>query len=95
MAYLVSIFCVCCWAVAFADIWSSSEILSEVGYSPFLFIGGVVALSVYLSKEKHPNKYVYWFNLITSSSLVFIPLGLFSLLLPIIILIFSGGRVHI
>ena len=95
MAYLISLFCICCWALAFAGAWTDSEVLRDIGYSPFLFIGGAVALSVYLSKEKHPNKYVYWFNLTTSSALVLMPLGLVGMLLPLIILIFSGGRVHV
>ena len=95
MAYLVSLFCVFCWLIAFAGAWTDTAILNEIGYSPFLFIGGAIALPVYFSKEKHPNKYVYWFNIIASSGLVLIPLGMASLLLPLIILIFSGGRVHV
>jgi len=95
MAYLVSILCVLCWTLAFAATWGVSETLGNVGYSPFLFIGGAIALPVYLLKEKHPNKYVYWFNLLMSSALVLIPLGIISLLLPIVILVFTGSRVHV
>ena len=94
MAYLISLLCSLCWCLIFVSMFTQNDFLAELGYGPFIFLGGAIAIPVFFLKEKHPNKYVYRFNLFASSALVIVPFGLGSLLLTFMLLLLAGGGMH-